>query len=112
MEGWGFSGLINAVAPGYVQCCGSDNDGTTFAKEFSPQLAGQAPRKRVGEEADGSSAIFWLFSEGAAFVTGSCIKIDGGESLGIGPVFPLLEHQNSKPYRGFHRAVKPKAVGS
>lgn len=108
---WGVSGVrVNAVAPGFVASSGMDHYDPTFAKEVIPQLAGQAPLKRLGEEAEVSSAIVWLLSEGAAFVTGSCIKIDGGESLGIGPVFPLLDHQNSKPYRGFHRAVKPKAV--
>jgi citronellol/citronellal dehydrogenase len=107
---WAVSGVrVNAVAPGYVASSGMDHYDPGFAREVIPKLAGLAPLKRMAEEAEVSSAIVWLLSEGAAFVTGSCIKIDGGASLGIGP-FPLLDHDNSKPYRGFHRAVKPKAI--
>ena len=108
---WGASGVRgNAVAPGFVASSGMDHYDPAFAKEVIPKLSGLAPLKRMAEEAEVSSAIVWLLSEGAAFVTGSCIKIDGGASLGMGP-FPLVDHQNSKPYRGFHRAVRPKAVG-
>jgi citronellol/citronellal dehydrogenase len=107
---WASSGVrVNAVAPGYVASSGLDHYDPVIAQEILPKLAGLAPLKRLAEEAEVSSAIVWLLSEGAAFVTGSCIKIDGGASLGIGP-FPLLDHDNSKPYRGFHRAVKPKAI--
>jgi citronellol/citronellal dehydrogenase len=108
---WGASGVrVNAVAPGYVASSGMDHYDPSFAKEVIPKLAGLAPLKRMAEEAEVSSAIVWLLSEGAAFVTGTCIKIDGGSSLGA-KAFPLLDHKNSKPYQGFHRAVKPKAVG-
>ena len=108
---WGVSGVrVNAVAPGFVASSGMDHYDPAFAKEVIPKLSGLAPLKRMAEEAEVSSAIVWLLSEGAAFVTGSCIKIDGGASLGMG-TFPLMDHQNSQPYRGFHRAFKPKAVG-
>src|SRR3546814_6067904 len=50
---WGASGVrINAVAPGYVQSSGMDHYDPTFAKEVIPQLAGQAPLKRLGAEAE------------------------------------------------------------
>ncbi|MEQ1438295.1 SDR family oxidoreductase [Fontimonas sp. SYSU GA230001] len=108
---WGVSGVrVNAVAPGYVASSGMDHYDPNFAREVIPRLAGLAPLKRMAEEAEVSSAIVWLLSEGAAFVTGTCIKIDGGSSLGA-KAFPLLDHQNSTPYQGFHRAVKPKALG-
>lgn len=107
---WGVSGVrVNAVAPGYVASSGMDHYDPTFAKEVIPRLSGLAPLKRMAEEAEVSSAIVWLLSEGAAFVTGTCIKIDGGSSLGA-KAFPLLDHKNSRPYTGFHRAFRPKAV--
>ncbi|WP_028079248.1 SDR family oxidoreductase [Solimonas soli] len=107
---WAVSGVrVNAVAPGYIASSGMDHYDPSFAKEVIPKLAGLAPLKRLGEEAEVSSAIVWLLSEGAAFVTGSCIKIDGGASLGA-KAFPLLEQRNARPYRGFHRAVRPKAL--
>jgi len=107
---WGVSGVrVNAVAPGYVASSGMDHYDPSFAKEVIPKLSGLAPLKRMAEEAEVSSAIVFLLSQGAAFITGACIKIDGGSSLGA-KAFPLLEHKNSRPYQGFHRAVRPKAV--
>ncbi|MGH8444340.1 MAG: SDR family oxidoreductase [Solimonas sp.] len=107
---WGVSGVrINAVAPGYVASSGMDHYDPTFAREVIPRLSKIAPLQRMAEEAEVSSAIVFLLGDGAAFITGSCIKIDGGSSLGA-KAFPLLEHRNSRPYQGFHRAVRPKAV--
>lgn len=107
---WGVSGVrVNAVAPGYVASSGMDHYDRVFAKEVIPKLSGVAPLKRMAEEAEVSSAIVFLLSEGAAFITGTCIKIDGGSGL-CGKVFPLLDHDRSRPYKGFHRALKPKAV--
>ncbi len=107
---WASSGVrVNAVAPGYVASSGMDHYDPAFAKEVIPKLRELAPLKRMAEEAEVSSAIVYLLSEGAAFVTGDCIKIDGGSSLGA-KAFPLLAHERSKPYHGFHRAVRPDAV--
>ena len=107
---WGVAGVrVNAVAPGYIASSGMDHYDPTFAKEVIPRLSKLAPLQRMGEEAEVSSAICWLLSEGAAFVTGTCIKIDGGSSLGA-KAFPLQEHHRSKPYMGFHRARRPKAI--
>lgn len=107
---WGVSGVrVNAVAPGYIASSGMDHYDPTFAKEVIPRLSKLAPLQRMGEEAEVSSAICWLLSEGAAFVTGTCIKIDGGSSLGA-KAFPLQPHKRSTPYSGFHRARRPKAV--
>jgi citronellol/citronellal dehydrogenase len=107
---WASSGVrVNAVAPGYVASSGMDHYDPVFAKEVIPKLRELAPLKRMAEEAEVSSAIVYLLSEGAAFITGDCIKIDGGSSLGA-KAFPLMTHQRSKPYQGFHRAVRPAAV--
>ena len=107
---WGVAGVrVNAVAPGYIASSGMDHYDPTFAKEVIPRLSKLAPLQRMGEEAEVSSAICWLLSDGAAFVTGTCIKIDGGSSLGA-KAFPLQPHDRSKPYTGFHRARRPKAI--
>lgn len=107
---WAASGVrVNAVAPGYVASSGMDHYDEAFATQVIPKLKDLAPLKRMAEEAEVSSAIAFLLSEGAAFITGSCIKIDGGSSLGV-KAFPLSPHQNSKPYRGFHRAAMPKVL--
>lgn len=107
---WGVAGVrVNAVAPGYVASSGMDHYDPSFAKEVIPKLSGIAPLKRMAEEAEVSAAIVFLLSPGAAFITGTCVKIDGGS--GLNPkAFPLQDHDRSKPYTGFHRAFKPKAV--
>jgi citronellol/citronellal dehydrogenase len=108
---WGVSGVrVNAVAPGYVASSGMDHYDPAFAKEVIPKLSGIAPLKRMAEEAEVSAAIVFLLSPAAAFITGTCIKIDGGSSLNP-KAFPLMEHTRSIPFTGFHRAFKPKAVG-
>lgn len=107
---WASSGVrVNAVAPGWIASSGMDQYDPVFATEVIPKLRGAVPAKRMGEEAEVSSAIVFLLSPGAAYISGACITIDGASSRNS-RVFPLLEHDKSKPYQGFHRAVKPKAV--
>ncbi|MGH8539075.1 MAG: SDR family oxidoreductase [Stenotrophobium sp.] len=107
---WASSGVrVNAVAPGWVASSGMDHYDPVFAKEVIPKLKHAVPLKRLAEEAEVSAAIVFLLSEGAAFISGSCINIDGAASRNS-RVFPLLDHDKSKPFRGFHRAYRPKAV--
>ena len=107
---WASSGVrVNAVAPGWVASSGMDHYDPTFATEVIPKLKHAVPLKRMAEEAEVSAAIVFLLSEGAAFVSGCCINIDGAASRNS-RIFPLLDHAKSKPYQGFHRAFRPKAV--
>ena len=108
---WASFGVrVNAVAPGWIQSSGMDQYDPAFAKEVITKLKHSVPAKRLGEEAEVSAAITFLLSPGAAYINGACLTIDGGSSRNS-RVFPLPEHDRSKPFQGFHRAVKPKAVG-
>lgn len=107
---WGSSGVrVNAVAPGWVASSGMDSYDPSFINEVIPKMKGYVPLHRMAEEAEVSAAIVFLLSPGAAYISGSCINIDGASSRNS-RLFPLLPHDKSKPYDGFHRAVKPKAV--
>ncbi|PTU31982.1 SDR family oxidoreductase [Stenotrophobium rhamnosiphilum] len=107
---WGSAGVrVNAVAPGWIASSGMDHYDPSFATEVIPKLAGASPAKRMGEEAEVSAAIVFLLSPGAAYISGTCVNIDGASSRNA-RVFPLLDHKKSKPFEGFHRAFKPKAV--
>ena len=107
---WGVSGVrVNAVAPGWVASSGMDQYDPVFATEVIPKLKGSVPLKRLAEEAEVSAAIVFLLSPGAAFISGACINIDGASSRNS-RIFPLLDHEKSRPFQGFHRAMKPKAV--
>lgn len=108
---WAFAGVrVNAVAPGWVASSGMDHYDPAFAREVIPKLAGSVPLKRMAEEAEVSGAVVFLLSQSAAFISGACLKVDGAASLNT-KLFPLPDHKNSKPFTGFHRAVRPKAVG-
>lgn len=106
---WAQSGVrVNAVAPSYVASSGMDSYDPSFARRIIPQCKAATPLKRMAEEAEVASAITFLLSPGAAFITGSCIGVDGGSSLSTG-LFEIPDHDRSQPYRGFHRATPPKA---
>ena len=108
---WASFGVrVNAVAPGWIQSSGLDQYDPAFAREVIGKLRHSVPAKRLGEEAEVSAAITFLLSPGAAYVSGACLNVDGASSRNA-RVFPLPEHDRSKPFQGFHRAVKPKAVG-
>lgn len=107
---WASSGVrVNAVAPGWIASSGLDTYDKSFINDAIPKMVNEVPLHRLAQEAEVSAAICFLLSEGAAFITGVTIPIDGGASLNT-RVFPHLAHQRSKPFQGFHRAVAPKAL--
>ncbi|MEH6875067.1 MAG: SDR family oxidoreductase [Candidatus Competibacter sp.] len=106
---WASSGVrVNAVAPGFIASSGMDTYGD-LGKAFIPRLKDHVPLRRMGLEAEVSSAICFLLSPGAAFITGITLAIDGGAPL-HGPLFPVVDHDRSMPYNGFHRATLPAAL--
>lgn len=97
---WASCGVrVNAVAPGWIESSGMQSyKGAVTA--FIPKLREAVPLKRLGTEAEVSSAVCFLLSQGASFINGATLRVDGAASLG-NPVFPLVEHQKSKPFVGF-----------
>jgi citronellol/citronellal dehydrogenase len=107
---WGKSGVrVNAVSPGWIMSSGMDTYSGDFAKFIIPSLAGNVPLKRMGTESEVSSAICYLLSEAAAFVSGVTLRIDGAASQGT-RMYPLGDAQNSESYNGFHRAFIPDVL--
>lgn len=106
---WGASGVrVNAVAPGWIASSGMDNY-PEHMKQWIRSLGDNVPIKRMGTESEVSSAICFLLSPGAAFISGDCLRIDGAASHG-GRVWPLPKARNNEPYNGFHRAITPKVL--
>ena len=68
------------------------------------------PLGRLGTESEVSAAIVFLLSEGAAFISGTTLRVDGAvPNTKISRPLP----PNTKPaphYDGFHRAVSPKVL--
>jgi citronellol/citronellal dehydrogenase len=106
---WAHAGVrVNAVAPGWIASSGMDTYGGA-TRTMIPKLKAHVPLRRLGVEAEVSSAIIYLLSPAAAFVTGVTLQIDGGASLGS-EIFPLGTESASRPYDGFHRAVVPQVL--
>jgi 3-oxoacyl-[acyl-carrier protein] reductase len=63
----------NAVAPGWI------TTGSQTGHEFEQGLA--TPLGRSATALEVASAIAWLCTPGAAYVTGQCLVVDGGNSV-------------------------------
>lgn len=68
---------INAVCPGGVR-----TDMTEGADERHPgfldRLANEEPMGRIADPTEIASAVVWLCSDGASFMTGHALAVDGG----------------------------------
>ena len=99
---------VNAVAPGWIASSGLDNYPPEMAAHIR-SLPKHVPLGRLGTESEVSAAICYLLSPAAAFISGSCIRVDGA----VPNAKRLREISNKKPtfaYDGFHLASKPKVL--
>lgn len=97
---WSPAGVrVNAVAPGAIASSGLD----TYSEPMKARLKDywrHIPAKRLGTEAECSAAIVFLLSPAAAFISGTCLRIDGAQPNGKS-TWPMPDHKKSKPFRAF-----------
>ena len=106
---WGNAGVrVNAVAPGFVASSGFDTYGPEMKAKFR-SLMKNSPLQRYGTEAEVSSAVVYLLSEGAAYITGSYIRVDGGVP-NARQTWKLEARSRSQPYEGFPLARMPECL--
>ena len=104
---WAASGVrVNCVAPSGIASSGFDTY-TPEAKAKILEFPPQVPLQRYGTEAEISSAIVYLLSPAAAYITGSCVRVDGGTPNFRPAYWKLQPGRNNTPFEGFHRAVQP-----
>ena len=74
---------VNAIAPGFF--VSKQNRALLFNEDGTPtartgKILAATPMKRFGEAEELLGGLLWLLSEGASFVTGIVLPIDGGFS--------------------------------
>jgi len=100
---------VNAVAPGWIASSGMD----TYPEAMKPLIQGLAkhvPAARLGTEAEVAAAIVFLLSEGAAFVSGACLRIDGA-APNARRHWMMPSGKPAPQFDGFHRSRKPRVLG-
>jgi 3-oxoacyl-[acyl-carrier protein] reductase len=70
---------VNAVSPGYID---TDMTRTTLTEEMRKQLTAQIPLGRTGKPEDVASAVAFLASPAAGYITGQVLRVNGGLLIG------------------------------
>jgi NAD(P)-dependent dehydrogenase (short-subunit alcohol dehydrogenase family) len=78
---YGQTGLrINAIAPGFTRSEMVNPDRPGAAERYRVLAARHSAMGRLGEAEETASAITWLCSDGARFVNGAVLAVDGGDT--------------------------------
>jgi NAD(P)-dependent dehydrogenase (short-subunit alcohol dehydrogenase family) len=78
---WAGDGIrVNAVAPGFIVTAQSARSRTDPAHVAA--VSSRTPMGRWGQPEDIAGPVLFLASQAAAFMTGTCLAIDGGYSVG------------------------------
>ncbi len=68
----------NVVAPGFVETDMTE----TLSDDLKATYKAQVPLGRYGSTDEIASAVTWVASDGAAYITGAVIPVDGGLGMG------------------------------
>lgn len=68
---------VNAVAPGFIQTSMTER----LPAQVKEKLSSQIPFGEIGKPEDVASAVLFLVSEKASYITGEVIKVDGGMAM-------------------------------
>jgi NAD(P)-dependent dehydrogenase (short-subunit alcohol dehydrogenase family) len=105
---WAAYGIrVNAIAPGPVPTEGA------FSRLMpDPQMMEMAksrvPLKRFGTPREIADAAVFLLSDGAAYVTGDCLTVDGGEWLKNGGEFSYATDYDRENVKQMFQAMRGK----
>mmetsp|Transcript_22818 Transcript_22818/g.53889 ORF Transcript_22818/g.53889 Transcript_22818/m.53889 type:complete len:299 (+) Transcript_22818:107-1003(+) len=89
---------INCVRPGIIFTeSGFENYGPA-GEYFIGKITKSLPARRLGSAEEVSSAVTWLLCDGASYVTGSTICVDGGGSYVALPLIDIEDKANLPVY--------------
>lgn len=89
---------INCVRPGIIWTdSGFENYGDA-GDAFVGKLLPAMPAKRFGSPQEVSSAVVWLLSEGASYVTGTTVAVDGASGFSVVPLREIEEKEHLPVY--------------
>lgn len=105
---WARYGIrVNAIAPGLIDSSGFQQYPEPV-QEALWKLPAEIPVQRFGTEAEVASAVTFLLSPGAAYITGATLAVDGAFSL-YRHAFQLPLGRPTPAYEGFHRGIPLRA---
>lgn len=97
---------VNCVRPGIVYTdSGFENygpAGDSFLRKILPAM----PAKRLASPEEISSAVCWLLSEGASYVTGAVVSVDGGSAYHFLPLIDIEDTAHLPVYGTLPRKAK------
>jgi 3-oxoacyl-[acyl-carrier protein] reductase len=70
---------VNAIAPGLIDSALTQGIPADVKEKFVQRI----PLKRIGKPEEIASLVAFLVSDNASYITGQCLQIDGGLSVGI-----------------------------
>ena len=105
---WGSAGVrVNAVAPGWIASNGIDTYDESY-QQLLRDLHTKVPLQRFGTESELASAVVYLLSPAAGFISGAVIRVDGGVPTAR-HTWKLQAARQDFSYNGFPLYQAPKA---
>ena len=81
---------VNSICPGYTKTQRVENLAKAFTdsgngtiEDFYNKLESSIPMKRIGSPEEFAQSVAFLVSEGAGYITGVSLKVDGGFAKGL-----------------------------
>ena len=100
---------VNAIAPGWIASSGMDHYPPEMAETIRG-MRGLVPLRRLGTESEVAAAIVFLLSPAAAFISGSCLRVDGA-APNAKRIWPEVGTGGStEAFDGFHLAATPNVL--